>query len=178
MLVDSAKDRAARAGAELVRDGMIVGLGSGTTAALPAGTLAAFGGASAPAGWLLCDGSAVSRSVYSLLFTAIGTTYGAGDGSTTFNLPDLRGRVPVGLSTGGKTEVNTLAKNEGLAATLRNIRHVHNLHMNAGSSSGGTATPTGSGVGGSNDLIGETRSDDSDNQGMPAYLVVNYIIKT
>lgn len=53
--------------------------------------------ATAPIGWLLCDGAAVSRSTYSPLFAAIGTTYGAGDGSTTFNLPDLRGRVPVGV---------------------------------------------------------------------------------
>lgn len=50
----------------------------------------------APEGWLLCDGSAVSRATYSDLFAAIGTTYGAGNGSTTFNLPDLRGRVPLG----------------------------------------------------------------------------------
>ena len=52
-----------------------------------------YGAASAPTGWLLCDGSAVSRSTYATLFALIGTTYGAGDGSTTFNVPDMRGRV-------------------------------------------------------------------------------------
>jgi hypothetical protein len=60
------------------------------------GMVAAYAGSSAPSGWLLCDGTAVSRTTYSALFAAIGTSYGAGDGSTTFNLPDLRGRVPVG----------------------------------------------------------------------------------
>lgn len=50
-------------------------------------------------GWLICDGSAVDRITYAQLFNAIGTTYGAGDGSTTFNLPDLRGRVPIGQSS-------------------------------------------------------------------------------
>lgn len=54
----------------------------------------------APAGWLLCDGSAVSRTEYATLFAAIGTTWGSGDGSTTFNLPDLRGRAPIGSGTG------------------------------------------------------------------------------
>ena len=64
----------------------------------PAGIVIPFGGATAPEGWLLCDGSAVSRADYADLFTAIGTTYGSGDGSTTFNLPDLSGRVVIGVS--------------------------------------------------------------------------------
>lgn len=57
----------------------------------PAGMISMFGNTSAPAGWLKCNGQAVSRTTYSDLFDAIGTVYGAGDGSTTFNLPDLRG---------------------------------------------------------------------------------------
>ena len=69
--------------------------GSGS---LPTGTIIAWGGGynSIPSGWLLCDGSAVSRSTYSDLFNIIGTRFGAGDGSTTFNLPDLRSRFPRG----------------------------------------------------------------------------------
>lgn len=55
------------------------------------------------AGWLLCDGSAVSRSTYDALFRRVGTTYGAGDGSTTFNVPDFRGRGPIGVGTGDAT---------------------------------------------------------------------------
>lgn len=67
---------------------------------LPAGSIIQWGSNTAPANWLICDGSAVSRTVYPSLFAAIGTQYGAGDGSTTFNLPDLRGRVAVGKNSG------------------------------------------------------------------------------
>lgn len=63
----------------------------------PAGTVIAFAGATAPAGYLACNGAAVSRTTYAALFTAIGTAWGAGDGSTTFNLPDLRGRFMRGV---------------------------------------------------------------------------------
>jgi microcystin-dependent protein len=66
----------------------------------PTGSVVMFAGSAAPTGWLLCDGSAVSRTTYAALFAAIGTTYGTGDGSTTFNLPDLRGRTPVGAGAG------------------------------------------------------------------------------
>lgn len=61
------------------------------------GIVAPFAGTTAPTGWLKCDGSAISRTTYADLFAAIGTTYGAGDGSTTFNLPNLTGRVPLGM---------------------------------------------------------------------------------
>lgn len=61
------------------------------------GMVMAFAGSRPPAGWLMCDGSAVSRTTYAVLFAAIGTMYGAGDGSTTFNLPNLIGRVPLGM---------------------------------------------------------------------------------
>jgi microcystin-dependent protein len=57
-------------------------------------------GSAAPDGFLLCDGTAVSRTSYAALFNLINTQFGAGDGSTTFNLPDLRGRVPLGAGTG------------------------------------------------------------------------------
>lgn len=72
------------------------------------GTVLPFAGASAPNGWLLCYGQAVSRTDYPNLFAAIGTTYGTGDGSTTFNLPDLRGRVPAGKDNMGGTPANRL----------------------------------------------------------------------
>ena len=60
------------------------------------GEMRMYGGALAPLGWLLCDGSAVSRNTYQALYNAIGAAFGPGDGSTTFNLPDLRGRLPIG----------------------------------------------------------------------------------
>lgn len=64
---------------------------AGTNEKISSGLIVAFAGSTAPAGWLICDGSAVSRTTYADLFAAIGTTYGAGDGSTTFNLPDFSG---------------------------------------------------------------------------------------
>lgn len=67
---------------------------------IPSGSLIMFAGTTAPTGYLVCDGTAISRSTYSDLFGVIGTTYGAGNGTTTFNLPDLRGRHPLGAGTG------------------------------------------------------------------------------
>jgi prepilin-type N-terminal cleavage/methylation domain-containing protein len=69
--------------------------------AVPVGAVVPYAGASIPAGWLLADGSAVSRVTYSDLFAVEGTSLGAGDGSTTFNLPDLRGRLPLGKAASG-----------------------------------------------------------------------------
>lgn len=66
-----------------------VQLGLGVAQIIPAGMLAPYAGSAAPTGWLLCDGSAVSRVTYAALFVVISTTYGAGDGSTTFNIPNL-----------------------------------------------------------------------------------------
>lgn len=66
---------------------------------IPTATISAYAGSTAPSGYLICDGSAVPRATYSSLFAIIGITYGAGDGSNTFNLPDLRGANPVGLQS-------------------------------------------------------------------------------
>ena len=94
--------------------------GSGTLAwvspssfSLPAGLVFPYAGTSAPSGYLLCDGSAVSRSTYSTLFTAVATTYGTGDGSSTFNLPDLRGRVIAGQDDMGGASANRLTNQTG-----------------------------------------------------------------
>lgn len=67
---------------------------------VPPGTVVAFAGVTAPSGWLLCNGAAVSRSQYPALFTAIGTGHGSGNGSTTFNIPDYRGRFLRGVDGG------------------------------------------------------------------------------
>ena len=79
---------------------------------LPVGCIVPFTSDVVPENWLLCDGSAVSRTEYALLFSIIGTTYGVGDGSTTFNLPDLRGRVAVGKD-GTQTEFDNLGEKGG-----------------------------------------------------------------
>jgi hypothetical protein len=76
------------------------------TQLVPVGSVLMYGGGTAPTGWLLCNGQAVSRTTYISLFTVIGTSYGVGDGSTTFNVPDLQAtgatamRAPVGAGTG------------------------------------------------------------------------------
>jgi len=97
--------------------------GGGTASALPTGALLDWAGSSAPSGYLLCDGSAVSRFIYPDLFGVIGTLYGAGDGSSTFNLPDFQGRVAVGK--GSAVAVNTVGKNDGQPAGSRTTQHTH-----------------------------------------------------
>ena len=67
---------------------------------MPIGALLDYAGAVAPSGWILCDGRTISRTTYSGLFAVIGITFGAGDGSTTFAVPDCRGRITVGVGTG------------------------------------------------------------------------------
>jgi microcystin-dependent protein len=74
----------------------------------PTASLLPFAGTTSPDNWLLCSGQAVSRTTYAALFAIIGTTYGVGDGSTTFNLPDLRGRTPVGKDDMGGTPANRM----------------------------------------------------------------------
>lgn len=69
----------------------------------PIGTIQSYGAAAAPSGWLLCDGAAISRTTYAQLFAVIGTTFGTGDGSTTFNTPDMRGVFAKGAGTTNRT---------------------------------------------------------------------------
>ena len=95
----------------------------------PTGSVIAFAGATAPNGWLLCDGSAVSRADNSLLFSVIGATFGSGDGSTTFNLPDLRARVIVGKAETVATGAATLGTNDGITEASRRLTHSHNSTM-------------------------------------------------
>lgn len=101
---------------------------------VPTGSIVATGRATAPsAAWLICDGAAVSRATYSALFTAIGTTYGAGDGSSTFNLPDFRQRVPMGKAASGTG--STLGGTGGSKDnTLVQHTHVQNAHTHSGTS--------------------------------------------
>ena len=91
-----------------------------SNAGIPTGTVSAFAGSAAPTGYALCDGSAVNRTAQAALFSVIGTTYGIGDGSTTFNLPDLRGRVVAGLGESllGAT-ADELGDDNGLIANTK-----------------------------------------------------------
>lgn len=83
-----------------------------TSDTLPIGTQVAYGGTVPPTGWLICDGSAVSRTTYAELFKVIGTSYGAGDGSTTFNLPNKKGRVSAGYDS-TNSKFNAIGKHLG-----------------------------------------------------------------
>lgn len=95
------------------------------------GAIKEFAGSSLPAGYLACDGQAVSRSTYAALFAIIGTTYGAGDGSTTFNVPDSRGRVVLDDGTGSGLTARTLGQTGGAEthtlATAELASHTHNV---------------------------------------------------
>lgn len=102
---------------------------------MPVGSILPYGGSTPPSGYLLCDGTAVSRTTYSELFAVIGTSFGAGDGSTTFNLPDMRGKFAEGIPSNG-----TLG--ESKSAGLPNITGALNTELQ-GKSYYGTRSPSG-----------------------------------
>jgi microcystin-dependent protein len=91
----------------------------------PAGCMSPFAGSTAPTGWLLCYGQAVSRTTYATLFGVISTTYGVGDGSTTFNLPDMRGRGFIGLDNLGGSAASRVAAATSLGDTGGSETHTH-----------------------------------------------------
>src|SRR5215831_6242331 len=130
---------------------------------MPTGSGCDWYGPTAPTGFLLCDGSAVSRTTYSALYAVIGNAYGSGDGSTTFNLPDCRGRLIVGYAPGGHADVNALGLNDGAALANRRVRHGH--------TNGVTATPAGltlpAHTHGAGTLTGEIHNGGYDSAGVP-----------
>jgi microcystin-dependent protein len=146
-------------------------------ALLPAGTIIAFGGPAgaavvdagagggAPAGWLLCDGSAVSRTTYATLFGAIGINFGGGDGIATFNLPDLRGRFLRGADRGAGRDPNAAARvasNPGgplgdAVGTLQADQFASHQHA-LNDPGHAHSSPTTNGVAGTRELPGATSS--------------------
>ncbi|MBY5998250.1 phage tail protein [Tritonibacter mobilis] len=107
----------------------ITGLATGTAnndaatvaqanSASPIGTVVSYAGTTAPERWLLCYGQAVSRTTYATLFSVIGTAFGAGDGTTTFNVPDCRGRVAAGKDNMGGTAAERLTSGKGGVAGI------------------------------------------------------------
>ena len=143
---------------------------------LPAGSIMAWGTNTPPANWLIADGSAVSRSTYSSLFAVIGTQYGAGNGTTTFNLPDLRGRVPVGRNGGtfgtlagtGGAETHSLSVGEMpnhthtfSGTTASDGAHQHNIYLGSTqlgytNSTASVGSGLGAMLGGNNNFIAGT----------------------
>ena len=91
---------------------------------IPTATIVPWSDSSVPSGFLECNGAAVSRSTYSALFAIVGTTYGAGDGSSTFNIPNLQDNVPVGKSNnkavGSSGGANTVAGTGNVAGSTAN----------------------------------------------------------
>ncbi|MEO5336023.1 MAG: tail fiber protein [Magnetospirillum sp. WYHS-4] len=146
-------------------------------AGLPAGAVMPFAGASAPGGWLACDGTAVSRSTYASLYAVVGTTYGAGDGSTTFNLPDLRGRTVIGVGQGSGLSNRTLAQQVGAETHTLTVNEMPN-HRHSG---GCGPAPSGAAGGGDPDEqeanTGYSGGDQPHNNMQPS-MALNYIIKT
>jgi|LakMenEpi03Aug12_release.lakeMendotaPanAssembly.Ray.scaffolds.fasta_scaffold92035_4 microcystin-dependent protein len=98
---------------------------------IPVGGLMPYAGATSPEGWLLCNGAAVSRTTYANLFALIGTTYGSGDGTTTFNVPDMRSRMPIGAGSGTGLTTRALAATGGAESVViasGNLpTHVHSI---------------------------------------------------
>lgn len=158
---------------------------------VPIGAIQAYGGATAPAGWLMCDGSAVSRSAYSELYAAIGTAFGEGDGSTTFNLPDLRGRTAIGSGIGTASDatertIGQAGGSESVTLTTAQIpSHNHPVEYAAAAAKtagDSTANYMVGGYSGNTTItnwafqIGNTGGDES-HENMQPYVATNYIIK-
>lgn len=160
-------------------------LGS-AAAAVPTGVVSSFAGSSAPTGYMLCDGSAISRTTYASLFSVIGTAYGAGDGTTTFNIPDFRGRFLRGVDgTAGndpdkttRTAMNTggnTGNNVGSVQLDEIISHRHNGYSNG---SGGSGLAASWITGSSNSLHPSfSAGPTGGNETRPKNAYVNYIIK-
>jgi microcystin-dependent protein len=171
-----------------------------TLGVIPTGSLVHFGSASIPTGWLKCDGSAVSRTTYAGLFAVIGTTYGSGDGSTTFNLPNASGRSLLGvgdsgtaghtnhtLGTNGGEESHTLITSELASHTHTGPAHTHTYTQPQAISAVYGSGIVQSAVPGSNAGTA-TGSDGTENTGsagsssphnnMHPFVTANVIIKT
>lgn len=164
---------------------------------LPAGSISPFAGATAPDGWLFMYGQAVSRATYGALFLAIGTAFGAGDGSTTFNLPDARGRVLFGKDDMGGTPANRATTGGGglngaalgaaggaEAVTLSTAQmpsHPHGLTNNtygSGAGSGAVLSAAGGSTSTSGSIGVSANGSSGAHSNIPPAIVINYIIKT
>ena len=153
----------------------------------PTGGLMMWGTGTAPTGWLLCAGTAVSRTTYAALFAVIGTTFGVGDGSTTFNLPNYTNRMPYGTTvgaTGGSADAVVVSHTH--TATVTDPGHVHNYlsdgtpgayangYIGANSRILSTTSSATTGISVANSTAGVSGT----NANLPPYLGINFIIKT
>ncbi len=150
---------------------------------IPVGTINAYAGIAEPEGWLFCYGQALNRVTFGNLYRAIGTMYGDGDGISTFNIPDLRGRVIVGVdkNAGRVTSNNTLGKSSGEEKHQLTVdelpSHNHTMgYIEHGITTGGHPCHDVSNALNSKFLTKNTGNNHSHNNMQP-YLVLNYIIK-
>ena len=146
---------------------------------MPAGVVVPFAGASAPTGYLLCDGAAVSRTTYAALFAVLSTTFGVGDGSTTFNVPDMRETAPVGVGTrgAGVTDHDTYTLGQFKDDQVQN--HTHQVQMST--AAGGQQTVYNTTNGGTLDGVAQTTNGTVGRFGTTTHgkqIGLNYIIKT
>jgi len=159
-----------------------------------AGEMRLFGGSAAPSGWLLCQGQAVSRVTYAALYNIIGTIYGEGNGSSTFNVPDLQDRVPIGKS--GSRALGSTGGSETAAHTHAGPNHTHqqgaHRHQEMtdadGGYGGGNRQVQASGAAGHNDTgdggpgtntyaAGTGNTSETSPSVVQPYQAINYIIK-
>lgn len=161
----------------------IQGAVSGDT--LPIGTIVPFGSNTVPENWLLCDGSAVSRTTYQDLFNTIGITFGQGDGFETFNLPDLRDKVPVGKDS-NDTDFNLLGNTGGEkkhTLTIQEMpshRHGHTNNLWAQNEGYGNINVGPSTLANRANVVSTnstTTGGGEPHNILQPYIVINYIIK-
>jgi len=156
---------------------------------LPPGIIFPFAGQSAPDGYLICAGQEVSRIEYAQLFGVIGELYGSGDGETTFNLPDLRGRMPLGKDNMNGVSVNRVeneqadslgghsgAENHQLTVSEM-PSHTHSVLSWANTGSSNPAFSTNSTGGTSQGSSVNASGSSEPHNNMPPYLTLNYLIK-
>lgn len=160
---------------------------------MPPGLIIPYAGVNTPSGYILCNGQAISRTAYARLFSIISTLYGSGNGTTTFNVPDLRSRFPIGAGQGTGLTNRPLASTGGLEAITDVPAHTHTSNANGGSQANpgyglvyfngqNTANSVDSSANEPN-LYASAGALVIDSTGLPSvpvvnpYLAINYIIK-